>query len=305
MADQLGERPRPLPLAVAADLRHRDLECCRRASTAARRRRRRRPTHARPGRPPSSRPDRPSRKQASDCGRSMQKKWIFCRTPPITPTASPKSTCAWPGGCDSGTNVSRPRARGDPDIILHHRVAAGEAMLVAQPLEDPLRRMPLLHRRQSGPPPGSRRSPAAAGPASASPPASCACSPAAARTGTSSTPSRGSARIPAPPHDGCCPRRTRNAGQRRRLPRQTSRPTPKRDQPNHWTDFTPPAPHPRRRSSGLLCHRPAHLRLGPLQLARARPLPGLCLVRGRHEELRHLKIIPNAFGPSTSSRCSS
>jgi len=33
-----------------------------------------------------------------------------------------------------------------PDIILHHRVAAAKAMLVAQPLEDPLRRVPLLHR---------------------------------------------------------------------------------------------------------------------------------------------------------------
>ena len=50
-------------------------------------------------------------KHASDCGRSMQKKWIFCRTPPITATASPKSTWPCPGGCASGTNVSRPRAR--------------------------------------------------------------------------------------------------------------------------------------------------------------------------------------------------
>ena len=34
----------------------------------------------------------------------------------------------------------------DTDIILHHRVAVGEVMPIAQPLEDPLRRMPLLHR---------------------------------------------------------------------------------------------------------------------------------------------------------------
>ena len=34
-----------------------------------------------------------------------------------------------------------------PDIILHHRIAAGIAMLVAQALEDPLRRMTLLYRR--------------------------------------------------------------------------------------------------------------------------------------------------------------
>ena len=33
----------------------------------------------------------------------------------------------------------------DADVILHHGVAAAEVMLVAQPLEDPLRRMPLLH----------------------------------------------------------------------------------------------------------------------------------------------------------------
>ncbi len=35
-------------------------------------------------------------KHASDCGRSMQKKCSVCRSPPITPTASPKSTCACP-----------------------------------------------------------------------------------------------------------------------------------------------------------------------------------------------------------------
>ena len=34
----------------------------------------------------------------------------------------------------------------DPDVILHHRIAAGEAVLVAKPLKNPLRRMPLLHR---------------------------------------------------------------------------------------------------------------------------------------------------------------
>ena len=50
-------------------------------------------------------------KQASECGRSMQKKWILHRVPPIVATASPKSTWAWPGGWASGTKVSRPRAR--------------------------------------------------------------------------------------------------------------------------------------------------------------------------------------------------
>ena len=38
-----------------------------------------------------------------------------------------------------------------PDIILHHGVAAAEAMLIAQPFKDPLRRMPLLHRRRPVP----------------------------------------------------------------------------------------------------------------------------------------------------------
>ena len=32
------------------------------------------------------------------------------------------------------------------DIFLHDRVAAGKAVLVAQPLEDPVRRVPLLAR---------------------------------------------------------------------------------------------------------------------------------------------------------------
>jgi hypothetical protein len=68
---------------------------------------------------------------------------------------------------------------------------------------------------------------ASKGQASASSPAWCAYSRAAARTGTSSIPSHGSTRILAPLHDGYGPRRKQNAGRRRILPRQTSRPTPK------------------------------------------------------------------------------
>jgi hypothetical protein len=34
----------------------------------------------------------------------------------------------------------------DPDVVLQRRVAAGEAVLIAQPLPDPLRRVPLLRR---------------------------------------------------------------------------------------------------------------------------------------------------------------
>ncbi len=36
----------------------------------------------------------------------------------------------------------------DPDVVPHHRHTAGIAVLVAQPLEDPLGRMPLLRRRR-------------------------------------------------------------------------------------------------------------------------------------------------------------
>ena len=39
-----------------------------------------------------------------------------------------------------------PRAA-DPHMILHDRVATREAMLVPEPLENPLGRVPLLHRR--------------------------------------------------------------------------------------------------------------------------------------------------------------
>ena len=44
---------------------------------------------------------------ASLCGRSKAKKCTFCLTPAMTAHASPKSACAGPGGCVSGTNISR------------------------------------------------------------------------------------------------------------------------------------------------------------------------------------------------------
>jgi hypothetical protein len=50
-------------------------------------------------------------KIASECGRSIAKKWILRSTPPITPIASPKSAWACPGGCTSGTNISCVRWR--------------------------------------------------------------------------------------------------------------------------------------------------------------------------------------------------
>jgi len=36
---------------------------------------------------------------------------IFRSSPPITASASPKSTCACPGSCRNGTNISRCRWR--------------------------------------------------------------------------------------------------------------------------------------------------------------------------------------------------
>ncbi len=35
----------------------------------------------------------------------------------------------------------------DPDIVLYYRIATGKAVLVPQPFEDALGRVPLLHRR--------------------------------------------------------------------------------------------------------------------------------------------------------------
>ena len=35
----------------------------------------------------------------------------------------------------------------DPDIVLHHRIVTGKAVLVPQPFKDALGRVPLLHRR--------------------------------------------------------------------------------------------------------------------------------------------------------------
>jgi hypothetical protein len=35
----------------------------------------------------------------------------------------------------------------EPDLVLHHGISAGKAMLVAQPFDDSLGPMPLLHRR--------------------------------------------------------------------------------------------------------------------------------------------------------------
>jgi hypothetical protein len=43
--------------------------------------------------------------------------------------------------------LARPGA-GDPNVILHHRIAARVALFDPQPVENPLRRMPLFGRRR-------------------------------------------------------------------------------------------------------------------------------------------------------------
>ena len=48
---------------------------------------------------------------------------------PITATASPKSTWAWPGGWASGTNTSWVPGMLLAQVIFDDRVAAGKAVL--------------------------------------------------------------------------------------------------------------------------------------------------------------------------------
>ena len=101
VANQLGERPGALAPAVTADPRHCDLEVVveqRQRHPAKERERRHMAVEERLGGLArigfyeariGLRQSLPRRRPGS-----MQKKWIFCRTPPITATASPKST--WP-----------------------------------------------------------------------------------------------------------------------------------------------------------------------------------------------------------------
>ena len=102
---------------------------------------------------------------ADPCGRSG-----FSGAHCIAPAASPKSTCACPGGCANGTNVCRPPARRSahnpsPPCSRHqshaHRAAAQKS---ASPCA-------AASPAPSDRPRGSRRSPAALRPASASRPA--------------------------------------------------------------------------------------------------------------------------------------
>ena len=109
-----------------------------------------------------------------------------------------------------------------PHMILHHRVAAAIAMLVAQPFEDPLGGVLLFGLGPTGPPPGSPRSPASAAPASVCPLAASERNRAAPSTGTSWQPCPGSGQRPGPPPADYAPAKTQTSGPPRRSPPRTS-----------------------------------------------------------------------------------
>ena len=200
VAHQLGEGARALALARRRRSWPPRSSCCRTGSTAARRRRRRRPTTC------------PSRNASVVSARiGLHEAGVGVRQ------VHAEEVDLLPHAADHGHRLAEvdlgmagrmgqrheglpPLRPADPHVVLHHRVAAGIAVLVAQTLEDPLGRVPLLDRRGPVRLQDRRRSPAAAAPASASRPASSAYSPAAARTGTSWRSSLGSARTPEPPH---------------------------------------------------------------------------------------------------------
>ena len=142
----------------------------------------------------------------------------------------------------------------------------------------------------SGLPPGSCRSPVAAHQAWASSPAPSVCSPVATKTGTSSEPSHGSTRKPAPPRAGCGPRQTQSTVPRHSCPRQTSPATPQRDQPNKWPGFTPPSSVHHRRSNGLVCHRRAHPPM-PSKTSKAKTNSGMAAAMASS----HIKTVTASF----------
>src|SRR5205814_1219408 len=110
MGLQLAEHSRPLPRPIAQDAGHRQLRI------VIEDRLRYAPEEAECGVVPVAKRFGGFRriglyKQASLCGRSTAKKWILRSTPAISATASPKSACAWPGSCRSGTKTSSCRRR--------------------------------------------------------------------------------------------------------------------------------------------------------------------------------------------------
>ena len=63
-------------------------------------------------------------KQASECGRSMQKKWIFRRTPPMVATAITEIDLGMTRPVRRRHEGLSPARACDPDLVLHHRVAS-------------------------------------------------------------------------------------------------------------------------------------------------------------------------------------
>ncbi len=100
-------------------------------------------------------------------------------------------------------DLARPRAR-QPHIVLHHRVAAGKAVLVPKPFENPLRRCRCLGGAVLS---ASRIASITGnnGPSFGRSGALCARNPAEPSSGTSSPPCPGSAQKRAPLHAGCFP----------------------------------------------------------------------------------------------------
>lgn len=145
MAHQFGECPRPLPFAVATDLRHRNLQIVVEH-------RQRHPAEEGEGRHVA----------VQECLRRLGRiglhkagirlRQVHAEEVELTTNAADHADrfakinlrmTRWMRQRHEGLAASR---AGDPDIILHHRVATVEPVFVAQPLKDPLRRVPLLHR---------------------------------------------------------------------------------------------------------------------------------------------------------------
>ena len=145
MAHQLGERPCPLAPAIAADLRHRD------ARVVIEHRQRDAAKEAE-GRdvPVQERLRRLARIGLHEAGvrlRQVQAEEVNLLPHPADHRDRLAEVHL------SVTRRMRQRHEGlpaprpaEPHMVLHHRVAAGKAVLVTKALEDPLRRMTLLHR---------------------------------------------------------------------------------------------------------------------------------------------------------------
>src|SRR5262245_33244333 len=148
MAHQFRERPRPFPFAVAANLRHRDLqiviehrrrhsaeegegrhvavqECLRRLGRIGLHEAgiRLRQVHAEEVELATNTTDHANRFAKIH----LRMAWRMRQRHERLATSCPR----------------------DADVVLHHRVATVEPVFVAQPLEDPLRGVPLLHRTRA------------------------------------------------------------------------------------------------------------------------------------------------------------